>query len=280
MFLYSKNLMICRQNIFVAVLYCLVYIFSSVASGVGSDELPVPVMEGDSVIFHTGVETNQQEDIKWYFSSTRIAQINGALSFICTDVQCNNGTERFRDRLKLDNQTGSLTITNTRTTDSGLYALKIISRSSSREKTFNVIVNSVPAAERDEVKRNEGESVTLDSGEIRKPNDVMTWFFNDTPIAQITGDPNKSCTDVQCTERFRDRLVLDNQTGSLTIMNITTTDSGVYKLQIISSNSMSERIFSITVYGESLMNKVIHAYLCSIVFLFRSCFFCSSYCCL
>uniref|UniRef100_A0A673HN17 Si:ch211-209l18.4 n=1 Tax=Sinocyclocheilus rhinocerous TaxID=307959 RepID=A0A673HN17_9TELE len=221
-------------------------------SGVPADEVNQMMMEsvteGESVtlfIFHTGVETNQQEDIKWYFSSTRIAQINGALSFICTDVQCNNGTERFRDRLKLDNQTGSLTITNTRTTDSGLYALKIISRSSSREKTFNVIVNSVPAAERDEVKRNEGESVTLDSGEIRKPNDVMTWFFNDTPIAQITGDPNKSCTDVQCKdgdERFRDRVMV-NQTGSLTITNTRTTDSGLYKLQIIIGNSSS---FSIT----------------------------------
>ncbi|XP_016366813.1 uncharacterized protein LOC107707338 [Sinocyclocheilus rhinocerous] len=232
----------------------ILFLLDHVASGVGSDELPVPVMEGDSVIFHTGVETNQQEDIKWYFSSTRIAQINGALSFICTDVQCNNGTERFRDRLKLDNQTGSLTITNTRTTDSGLYALKIISRSSSREKTFNVIVNSVPAAERDEVKRNEGESVTLDSGEIRKPNDVMTWFFNDTPIAQITGDPNKSCTDVQCKdgdERFRDRLKLDHQTGSLTIMNITTTDSGLYKLQITSSRNSSStdtiKSFNVTI---------------------------------
>ncbi len=104
--------------------------------------MSVSVMEGDSVIFHTGVETNQQEDIKWYFRSTRIAQIKGDLSFICTDVQCNEGTERFRDRLKLDHQTGSLTITNTRTTDSGDYKLLIHSSrfSITRVKTFNVTV--------------------------------------------------------------------------------------------------------------------------------------------
>ncbi len=96
-------------------------------------------MEGDPVSLNTGVETNQQEDIKWYFKDTRIAEISGDLSDICTDVQCNDGTERFRDRLKLDHQTGSLTVMNTTTTDSGLYELKIISSSIS-EKTFNLTV--------------------------------------------------------------------------------------------------------------------------------------------
>ncbi len=138
-FMMSKQII---HSCIVAVLYCLVYISVSGASGVGSDEVSVSVMEGDSIIFHTGVERNQQEDIKWYFRSTRIAQINGDLSFICTDVRCNAGTERFRDRLKLDNQTGSLTIINITNINSGDYELKIIRSSSSSEKTFNVIVHS------------------------------------------------------------------------------------------------------------------------------------------
>ncbi len=108
------------------------------AFSVGADGLSAFVMEGDSVDLHTYVETQQQEYIKWYFKDTRIAQMTGDLSFICTDVQCNEGTERFRDRLKLDHQTGSLTIMNTRTTDSGLYTLQISSISYSSEKTFNV----------------------------------------------------------------------------------------------------------------------------------------------
>uniref|UniRef100_A0A8C1P9Y2 Fibronectin type-III domain-containing protein n=1 Tax=Cyprinus carpio TaxID=7962 RepID=A0A8C1P9Y2_CYPCA len=97
-------------------------------------------MEGDSVTLHTDVKTNQQEKIHWYFNVTRIAQITGDQSYICTDVQCNEGTERFRDRLTLDHQTGSLTIMNIRTTDSGLYTLMIISSNSDSEKIFNVTV--------------------------------------------------------------------------------------------------------------------------------------------
>ncbi|KAL0161258.1 hypothetical protein M9458_044983, partial [Cirrhinus mrigala] len=205
-------------------------------------------MEGDSVTLHTGVETKHQEDIKWYFSKVRIAQISGDLSFNCTDVQCNEGTERFRDRLKLDHQTASLTITNITNTDSGEYKLKII-RGSDSEKTFSVSVNDVPATEPYEKK--EGESVTLDAGVIKHPNDVMMWYCNDTLIAEITGDQSKICTDDQCNKGFRDRLKLDHQTGSLTITNIRITDSGEYKLKInINSSKFSiarVRRFSVSI---------------------------------
>lgn len=94
--------------------------------------------EGDLVSFHTSVKTSQQNYIKWYFNDTCIAKISGNLSHICTDVQCDNSTERFRDRLTLDNQTGSLTIRDIRTTDSGLYKLQMNSSNTCSEKNFNV----------------------------------------------------------------------------------------------------------------------------------------------
>ncbi|KAK7126513.1 hypothetical protein R3I94_017864 [Phoxinus phoxinus] len=117
--------------------------------------------------------------------------------------------------------------------------MKIFSSSDS-EKIFSVNVQGVSAAERDEVKKNKGESVTFDPPVARTPNDVMTWYFNDIHIADITGDLSEICTDVQCnedTERFRDRLKLDHQTGSLTITHTTNTVSGLYKLQISINNS-------------------------------------------
>ncbi len=99
----------------------------------------------------------------------------------------------------------------------------------------------------------EGESVTLDPGVMKNPNDLMMWHFNDLCIAEISEEPRKMCTDIQCKdgdERFRDRLKLDQQTGCLTIMNTRTTDSGDYKLQINISSSFSIiRSFSVTVTG-------------------------------
>ncbi|XDV23878.1 hypothetical protein PO909_028244, partial [Leuciscus waleckii] len=228
-------------------------IFSVFVTGAsGADTVEVSVMEGDSVTLNSGVQTNQQDRVRWYFNDTRIAQINRDLSNICTDVQCNEDTERFRDRLKLDHQTGSLTIMNITDTDAGEYQLRITSGSSDSEKTLSVSVHGVSAAELEEMKRKsvkEGESVTLDSDVKRNPNDVMMWHFNDILLAEMTGDQSKICTDVQCKERFRDRLKLDHQTGSLNIMNTRNTDSGEYKLLINNSRFSILKTFSVSVTG-------------------------------
>ncbi|XP_077081378.1 cell adhesion molecule CEACAM3-like [Siphateles boraxobius] len=221
--------------------------------GADTDGVSEIVIEGNSVTLKTDIIKTQLERIKWYFNGTRIAEINGDQSKICEDDAC---PERFRDRLKLDHQTGSLIIMNTRITDTGLYQLQIISRNS--EKNFNVDVLGVSAVERDEMKRKsvkEGESVILDPGVTKNPNDLMTWHFNDTFIAEINRDQSKICTDVQCKERFRDRLKLDHQTGSLTITNTRTTDSGVYTLHIFSSDI--KKSFSVTVTDSGLSSGAI-----------------------
>ncbi len=123
-----------------------------------------------------------------------------------------------------------------------------------------VCVPDVPADERDEIKGKsvkEGTSVTLDSQVIKNLNDLMIWYFNGILIIEITGDQSKICTDDQCDERFRDRLKLDHQTGSLTIRDTRTTDSGPYQLQIVrrirhrhSISIIRIKRFSITVIGE------------------------------
>uniref|UniRef100_A0A8C1LFV2 Immunoglobulin domain-containing protein n=1 Tax=Cyprinus carpio TaxID=7962 RepID=A0A8C1LFV2_CYPCA len=218
------------------------------ASGDDTDEVSVSVMEGDSVTLHTGVDTNKQDRLTWYFNNIRIAYINGDQNKICTDDKC---LQRFRDQLNLTDS--SLMITNINTTEAGVYKVEIPSRNIA--KTFSVTVRGVSAAEGDEMKRKsvkEGESVTLDPGVI-KTNDVITWYFNDTRI-----DIN-SCTDVHCVadERFRDRLKLDNQTGSLIIMNTRITDSGEYKLQINSSRFSIIRSFSVAVINSGLSSAAV-----------------------
>uniref|UniRef100_A0A8C1T6E8 Immunoglobulin domain-containing protein n=1 Tax=Cyprinus carpio TaxID=7962 RepID=A0A8C1T6E8_CYPCA len=245
---FLENLMKTKLLFMSLLLFCC--LLNHGASGVDTDIMSVSVMEGDSVTLHTGVETNQQDRIRWYFNDTRIAQITGDLSKTCTDVQCNKGTERFRDRLKLDNQTGSLTIMNITNTDSGLYKARM---SNGIIKKFNVTVTGASGVDTDimSVSVMEGDSVTLHTGVETNQQDRIRWYFGDTRIAQISGDFSKTCTDVQCnegTERFRDRLKLDHQTGSLTIMNITNTDSGVYKAHM--SNDIIKK-FNVTVTGAS-----------------------------
>ncbi|XP_050950303.1 uncharacterized protein LOC127153317 [Labeo rohita] len=144
------------------------------------------------------------------------------------------------------------------TSDAGLYKLKILDSPSS-EKIFNATVHdqmkTTPVKERN--------SVTLYTG-VANPDDLITWYFNDILIAEslIAGHPNEICTDVQCKERFRDRLQLDNQTGSLTITNTRTTDSGLYKLQINSSSSSIIRNFSVAVFKSHVdtpaLNIILH----------------------
>ncbi|XP_073699650.1 cell adhesion molecule CEACAM3-like [Garra rufa] len=225
------------------------FIISSDLSGVGTEEVSAHAMKGDSVILNTDVKTNQQNKIKWFFNDLRIAQINRDLSKTCTDVKCNDGTERFSDRLKLDHQTGSLTITNINTTDSGLYQLEIISDTMSIMKHVRVCVHNFSAEERDQMRNKsvkETESVTLDPGEIKNLNDSRTWHFNDILIAKITGNQSKICTDDQCKERFRDSVKVHNTT-SLTITNMKTSDSGLYKLTTTNIKFSIIRSFNVSV---------------------------------
>ncbi|XP_051977334.1 uncharacterized protein LOC127639391 [Xyrauchen texanus] len=225
----------------------------------GVDEMKtVSVMDRDSLTLRTavtGLQNDKSNFIKWYFNNIRVAQINGDLSEFCTDVKCPGGyNETFRDRLKMNNQTGSLTIMNIRITDSGDYLLRTIINNNINKKIFTVTVQpGVSGAEMKIKSVIEGDSVTLHTDDTVKQGDVViTWFFNDTRIAEMNEDPSKSCTDVTCdegAERFRDRLKIDHQTGDLTITNTRTTDSGLYQLEISSSisSSFSVKSFSVNV---------------------------------
>ncbi|XDV23596.1 hypothetical protein PO909_028115 [Leuciscus waleckii] len=114
------------------VLFCLC------RSCVGVFGDSVSVMEGDSVTLNTDLtEIHEDDDILWSFKHEKsvLAKIIRGISSTYDD----GPDERFRDRLKLDNQTGSLTITNTTTEHTGVYKL-LISGVKSSSKLFNVSV--------------------------------------------------------------------------------------------------------------------------------------------
>ncbi|XP_698054.5 fibroblast growth factor receptor 1 [Danio rerio] len=447
------------------LLLCLVVHENGVS---GVDREDVFVSKGDSVTLQTGVETHQQDRIVWFYEGIRIAELSGDLSYICTDVQCGGGAYRFRDRLNLDSQTGSLTIVNTKFTDRGEYQIMINSTGgSSREKIFYIVFNAMaprwtqpkkmrrkvhvalasktvkfqcqaegnpnpklrwlkngkefnsdqrtggytlwentwaivmesvvpsdkgnytclveneygsinhtyqldvwessperpilyaglPAnrtamvgsdvefvckvindsqsyiqwikhirvngsqegpdgipyvrvlkmadlsttdkeievvlqlrnvsledagqytclvdnsigishksawltvvKDAEPVSVKEGDSVTLHTGVKTNQQDDVKWYFNNITIVEITGDQSKICEDYRCKERFRDRLKLDHQTGSLTIFDIRNTDSGYYQLIVLNT----VKSFNVSVTNPALPPAVV-AGICAVV---------------
>ncbi|XDV23721.1 hypothetical protein PO909_028172, partial [Leuciscus waleckii] len=97
-------------------------------------------MEGDSVTLNTDVtEVRKDDDVLWKFGAEKslIAKMNKKKQIFSTYDDVPDG--RFRDRLKLDDQTGSLSITNTTTEHTGVYQLDI-SGAKKSSKTLNVSV--------------------------------------------------------------------------------------------------------------------------------------------
>uniref|UniRef100_A0A8C2IJD5 Ig-like domain-containing protein n=1 Tax=Cyprinus carpio TaxID=7962 RepID=A0A8C2IJD5_CYPCA len=96
----------------------------------------------------------------------------------------------------------------------------------------------------------EGDSVSLNTGvsEVQR-NDYILWMFNinnsDTRIAEIY---RQNINIEDSTLIFGDRLQVDSRTGSLTIRNIRTEHSGLYKLQIIKAG-VTYKSFSVAVYA-------------------------------
>nr|XP_055073155.1 SLAM family member 9-like isoform X1 [Misgurnus anguillicaudatus] len=87
---------------------------------------------------------------------------------------------------------------------------------------------------------------------------LILWRFGpyDTPIVSNYRDISKiSIYDNVLDGRFRDRLQVNNQTGDLTITNITTKHTGLYQINIFLSISRSDPIkvtsyrFNVTVYA-------------------------------
>ncbi|XP_039522235.1 uncharacterized protein LOC120475653 [Pimephales promelas] len=218
----------------------------SLLSGVSGAEM-VTVMEGDSVTLHTNLSEILNDDtILWLFASkdsliSQITRKEGLNSIYFTD------DERFRHRLQVDQNTGSLTVRNIRIRHSGQYKLSI-SREINTIKIFHVTVLGV-ANRTDEVKSisvKEGKSVSLNIYTDIRPDDLILWRFGDQGIllAKIDVETNETSLNDD-DERFRDRLKIDHQTGSLTITNTRTEHAGLYELQIRGSESSKRFLLSV-----------------------------------
>ncbi|KAG1928758.1 hypothetical protein F2P79_023415 [Pimephales promelas] len=85
---------------------------------------PVSEKEGDPVILHTRLILHINDQIKWMFNGQLIPEIN----------------EGTNGRLYLDRPSGSLIITKSKITDSGVYQLNMISSSHTVQRDISVTV--------------------------------------------------------------------------------------------------------------------------------------------
>lgn len=102
----------------------------------------VSVIERDPVPLNTGLTEMHEDDVlDWRFGAGRvlIARFNKAAREI-TYKDVLDG--KFKNRLKLDEQTGSLTIMDSRISDSGEY--NVSTSFTSFKKTFIVTVSAAP----------------------------------------------------------------------------------------------------------------------------------------
>uniref|UniRef100_A0A8C1KMF0 Ig-like domain-containing protein n=1 Tax=Cyprinus carpio TaxID=7962 RepID=A0A8C1KMF0_CYPCA len=159
--------------------WCLIGVFSD----------SVSVMEGDSVTLNSDLtEIHEDDDILWKFGAENplIVSIRGAAGIISIyDVP----DERFRDRLKLDYQTGSLTITDITTEHTGLYKLEINGKKQI-SKTFSVSVYArlpVPVISRDSSPHSTSSSYcSLVCSVVNVGHVTLSWYKGNSLLSSIS----------------------------------------------------------------------------------------------
>ncbi|XP_050964001.1 SLAM family member 5-like isoform X3 [Labeo rohita] len=226
----------------------------------------VSVMEGDSVTLETNVnEVREADDILWRFGAkkTQIAKIKKQQQIFSTS----DGPDgRFRDRLKLDNQTGSLTITNITTQHAGLYKVEFTGVKSSK-KTFSVSVYArlpVPVLSSNSSQCSSSSSSSSSSSQqncsllcsVVNVSDVtLSWYKGNSLLSSISVSDLSISLSLPLEVEYQDKNTyscvinnpISNQTTHLDISKLchTCSDQGLPLLYIV--------LISVTAAGSLLI---------------------------
>ncbi|XP_065100455.1 uncharacterized protein [Paramisgurnus dabryanus] len=208
----------------------LIFLLMWRLTGVFGDEVKsVSVMEGDSVTLNSNITDIQRVAvILWTFGdeNTLIAEIVKAAKRVSIKADVPGG--RFRDRLKLNNQTGDLIITNITTQHTGLYQI-IISRTGTISLRFNVTVYAhlpIPVISRDSCSSSNCVFVcsVLNVSDV---SDVsLSWYKGNSLLSSISvSDLNISSISLhlECLDDSYSCVVnnsISNQTQHLNITDV------------------------------------------------------------
>ncbi|XP_066518020.1 CD48 antigen-like [Hoplias malabaricus] len=208
-------------------------------STAGEEVVKLQELEGNTVIIHTGLTAVQSDaHILWFYGPEK-ADINIVDSQVFRgETVIDYNTERFRDRLQLNRNSGSLTIRNISREDSGLYKLQIIAGKTS-DWSFRVNVYG-PVSKL--VIRNQAKILSVTQRDWCSPlctvengMDVyLSWFEEKERISSINSTDSS------------DHLSLS--------LNITVSNNSTYTC--VASNPISNRTTQLNITQLCYMNTV------------------------
>ncbi|XP_052445333.1 uncharacterized protein LOC127987077 [Carassius gibelio] len=229
------------------VLFCLCWCCQIGVFGAETNEIQtVSVMEGDSVNLKTNVtELHEDDEIAWKYGAEKslLVKISDEKK-ISSTYDGPNG--RFRDRVKVDPQTLSLTITNITTQHAGLYEQQIRGARLS-SKTFNVSVyphlpvpvissNSSQCSSSSSSSSSSQQNCSLLCSVVNVGHVTLSWYKGNSLLSSISvSDLSISLSlplEVEYQEKNSYSCVINNpirnQTTHLNITQLCYTCSGVF----------------------------------------------------
>ncbi|XP_050957705.1 CD48 antigen-like, partial [Labeo rohita] len=222
--------------------------------------MSVSVMEGDSVTLKTNVtELHEDNIIAWKFGAEKslIAKITEKLNFSTFD-----GLDgKFRDRLKLDKQTGSLTITNITTEHAGLYEQQIRGAKLSL-KTFSVSVYPllpVPIIKTDcsSSSSSSQQNCSLLCSVVNVSHASLSWYKGNSLLSSISVSDLSISLSLPLEVEYQDKNTyscvinnpISNQTRHLNISKLCHTCSDSNSLTVLISVAAAESLLIVVGFG-------------------------------
>nr|XP_046228566.1 uncharacterized protein LOC124050264 [Scatophagus argus] len=201
-------------------------ILSVSAAVLSAEREQVTKRDGETVTLHINKTTDPLKNYLWSYGPQHPVRVitivtNGEVTVV-------NGT-RFGNRLHIHVETGSITISNLTTKDTGVFQVQIITETGLLTQNFNLTVQDNYVITHNVLV---GNNVTLDPGvkQLQKEHNV-SWTLGENFSGKLIAWWKNF--EIFMEESFKDVLQLNPQTGSLSIIGVTKNQTGFYCVTIL-----------------------------------------------